>query len=744
MMSTSTSSTTTPPALSTILVRNFPDAYFRNEHEERAMKAPFHALQISYYAELSVLLGVAAFFIQYFLSQGVPTVTISNTLIDGQLCQVLSPRRDVFYFSKQHSENAQFASPYLNFTECVTYVSSQKICEDGNRNDHMSLLGVKNPNVSLFVDTGYVAFTPTTIVGLSTSLDIFFHESASFPRPDMTRPFYDDDRNWFVYSFEKGEFSEFPGTPTSQLLHDRASNKVYFPVAGKQDFDFSSSQSFSVSNDRTYRIGKKIGNFHVAIVSIFDGTIFALKTGGKFNFPLSVAVDINGDAVLSDNDNSMIRKVDHATGHVENLLELDLEVDDKLYSVAVSQSNSSIVYYSTVSQVWKLDAATGTSTELGLLGLTITTSFGGILWLAADGADNIVVSDQLSNLVLRINATTDLVEDIGTAADPPFNSPKGVAIDSQGLIYVADYYNNDIRIIHINGSVTGQAAKGTPMLTSPVAVAVSTEFDIYFLNWEYNYVVKIEASSGLLSILGQSAKPAWSIGSNAGIAVDTEGNVYVTDLNLVRKISAPFGGTTYIGTFVEPEYFTVDKEGEVSEFIGLNFGYVDVAGTCQGIEQNPSNPNCNVVFTRNLDAEKQTVYFELIKYVKGVQNISFGPLGLLVSTTTRFAQRRWLSPRREEGRKKSFDARCCVTKQPIYFRGQRPEARRQGPGLPSATTHHARRAPLWGAHSVSVIFCFSVSGRAKQKITTPWLLNTQLAHVTFLDPSSFRNHLLPS
>ena len=192
-MSTSTPSSTTPPALSTILVRNFPDVYFRNEHEERAMKAPFHALQISYYAELSVLLGVAAFFIQYFLSQGVPTVTISNTLIDGQLCQVLSPRRDVFYFSKQHSENAQFASPYLNFTECVSYVSSQKICEDGNRNDHMSLLGVKNPNVSLFVDTGYVAFSPTTIVGLSTSLDIFFHESASFPRPDMTRPFYGDD-----------------------------------------------------------------------------------------------------------------------------------------------------------------------------------------------------------------------------------------------------------------------------------------------------------------------------------------------------------------------------------------------------------------------------------------------------------------------------------------------------------------------------------------------------------------------
>ena len=630
------SSNGTPGALSTILVRNFPDAYFRNQQEERTMKAPFRALQVSYYAELSVLLGIAAFFIQYFFSQGVPTVTISNTLIDGQLCQVLSPRRDVVYFSKEHSENAQFASPYLNFSECVSYVSASKICEDGNRNDHMSLLGVKNPNISIFVDTGYVAFSPTTIVGLSTTLDVFFQQSASFPRPDMTRPFYGDDKNWYIYSYKKGEFSQYPGTPISTLIHDRATNKVYFPAAGKKDFDFSYSQNFSVSDDSIYQIGENIGSFAVVIIAIYDGTVFALRTAGRFKNPLSVAVDTNGDAVLADTGNSKIRKVDHATGYVENLLELNLQNGDKLYGVAVSQADNSIVYYSTVEQVWKLDTTTGTSTELGL-NSTSSVEFGEMLWLAVDGSENLIIADEKKDIVWRMNATTDVAEDIGAAADPPFNAPKGVSVDSQGAIYVADFGNHDIRVIHVNGSVSGQPSKGTPMLTAPVSVTVSTEGIIYFLNWEYNYVVMIDVS-GHLSILGQSATPAWSVEINAGIAVDADGSVFVTSLDALRKISSSLGDTTNMGTFAEPEYFTVNQEGEVSSFVKLNIGYVDAVGTCQKIEQDPSNQNCNVVSTRNLDAEKQTVYFELIKYVKGVPNFchdlfSFSFVDLTVNQT---------------------------------------------------------------------------------------------------------------
>ena len=580
------------------------------------MKAPFRALQFSYYSELAVLFGVAAFFIQYFSSQGVPTVTISNTLIDGQLCQVLSPRRDVVYYSKEHSENAQFASPYLNYSECISYISSQKVCEDSKRKDRLALLGVKNPNISIFADSGWLAFSPTNVIGLSTSLDVFYGVSSSFPRPDMTQPFYGSDQNWYIFNYANGTFSPNPGTPTSTLLHDRKSNQIYFPKAGAKDYDFSSSKEFSVTSDTINKLGKTIGRFFVVIVAVYDETVFAFRTGAQFGFLQSISLDKNSDLVIADGAYGMIRKVDHSNGYTTNLLDLGAR---NLLSVAASPSNDDIVYYSTTdNQVFKFEISTSVSTELGT-----TESFGDILWLAVDSAENVIVADQLFNKVWRILDATGLVEEIGTSG--LFNKPRGVAVDGNDLIYIADYGNNDIKVIDTSagGSVTGQASSGSPMLTTPVAVAVSHDGDfIYFLNWDLNYVVLIDTTTGHLSILGQSYS-GWSFDTPAGIAVDSDtGSLYITDEGgiTLRKISSN-GAVTRMGTFAEPEYFTVDKGGTVSGFVKMDFGYVDVAGTCKNIEQDPSVVNCNVVSTRAFDVDrKQTVYFELIKYVRGVPN----------------------------------------------------------------------------------------------------------------------------
>lgn len=605
-------------ALSVLLVKNFPDGYFRSPQEERTMKAPFRALQVSYCSEISACIAVASFFIYYFSAQGTPTVTISNTIIDGQICQVLSPRRDVVYFSKDHSANAQFASPYLNFSECVSYVSSHEVCKSGNRIDHLSLLGIKNPSNSLFADSGYAAFTPTNVAGLSTTLDVFFGVSSSFPRPDMTQSFFGDEKNWYLYNFKTGTFNEHSGTPTSTLVQDLATNMVYFPSENSLDYDLASSDQYSFSADTINQISSLIGNYYVQIVSIFNGVVLAFKTGGSFSFPIGVAVDSQGDIVVVDTEHSMIRKVNKETGYVENLVELDD------ISNAVALDGDDNIYYSlsdTLHEVRKFNVSTGVST---VMGSSASPSFYGRLAVAVESSGNVIVAEYESSRVCRIDAVTDVVVDIGTTADPPFSNPTGLAVDSNGLIYVADSGNNDIRVIHSNGTVTGQAAKGSTLLLAPSGVTVSADGDIYFINLMYNYIVKIDAGTGELTSLGKSASPAWNMDYLGGIAVDESGDVYVTDGSGfgggLRKISSTDGEVTQVGIFSVPEYFTVNR-GVVSSFAPFpDFGYIDAMGTCRGIAQDVSVPKCAVAHTVNLNAGKKTVYFELIQYVLGVAN----------------------------------------------------------------------------------------------------------------------------
>ena len=105
-------------------------------------------------------------------------------------------------------------------------------------------------------------------------------------------------------------------------------------------------------------------------------------------------------------------------------------------------------------------------------GQVVTFHAGGLpSGVAVDAAGNVYFADRMANVIQRIdpqgNVTSFAGSGVGGDADGPagvaeFSSPRGLAVDSAGNVYVADSGNNRVKKIDPGGNVTTLAGDGTP------------------------------------------------------------------------------------------------------------------------------------------------------------------------------------------------------------------------------------------------------------------------------------------
>jgi formylglycine-generating enzyme required for sulfatase activity len=186
------------------------------------------------------------------------------------------------------------------------------------------------------------------------------------------------------------------------------------------------------------------------------------------------------------------------------------------------------------------------------------------------------------------------VDGIGTAAS--FYSPSRVAVDSNGNVYLSEYSGNRIRKISPSGNVTTLAGSGifgfadgsgiAARFYNPTGVAVDANGHVYVADWWNNRIRKIDPSGNVTTLAGSGSQGAVDgQGSSAsfyrpvGVAVDANGNVYVGDQynNKIRKIDPSGNVTTLAGSgsqgaidgqgtaasFNNPQELAVDKSGNV-------------------------------------------------------------------------------------------------------------------------------------------------------------------------------------
>jgi uncharacterized protein (TIGR03663 family) len=161
-------------------------------------------------------------------------------------------------------------------------------------------------------------------------------------------------------------------------------------------------------------------------------------------------------------------------------------------------------------------------------------------------------------------------------------SPKGLALDGAGRIYVADDQSHQIQVFDANGALLtqwGSRGGGPGQFEQPWDVAVGPGGEVYVADTWNHRIQKFDQSGEFLAEWGAfgetqgRAKEAQNVFYGPrGIAVDSEGNVWVTDTGNKRVIKFDPGGNILgqyggsgagDGQFQEPVGIAIDSEGHI-------------------------------------------------------------------------------------------------------------------------------------------------------------------------------------
>jgi len=313
----------------------------------------------------------------------------------------------------------------------------------------------------------------------------------------------------------------------------------------------------------------------LAGVARMDGSADGTGNAARFDQPCGVAVDSAGNVYVADTLNSTIREVTPA-GAVTTLAGL-------AGSPGSADGTGSAAQFEYPSGV------------------------------AVDGAGNVYVADTSSHTIRIMTpvgtnwvvttlaglAGTDGSAD-GAGSEARFYNPKGVAVDSAGNVYVADTWNNTIRkatpvgtnwavttLAGMAGSFGSQDGTGNAArFYYPEGVAVDSAGNLYVTD-TYNCTLRKVTPSGVVTTLAglaHSAGSADGTGSVArfnapwGVAVDSADNLYVADKSncAIRKVTPAGVVTTFAG--VAATWGSADGTGSAARFLNPSGVAVDSAG----------------------------------------------------------------------------------------------------------------------------------------------------------------------
>ena len=211
--------------------------------------------------------------------------------------------------------------------------------------------------------------------------------------------------------------------------------------------------------------------------------------------PTAVTTDGKGNLFIADLFGSILRKVDAAgvittlVSQNENFFSLVSMTSDSVGNIYAADSSACVV--------WKITPAGSISAVAGVSGSCAYDSDGipatsallsAPYGVAFDKSWNLYIGDSGNNRVRKVD-TNGIISTVagngicgfsgngGAATAAKLCSPSGVAFDSKGNLYIADFSNRRVRIVNSAGIISGLAGTGKTGYNGDGLPATKTNLD---------------------------------------------------------------------------------------------------------------------------------------------------------------------------------------------------------------------------------------------------------------------------
>lgn len=313
-------------------------------------------------------------------------------------------------------------------------------------------------------------------------------------------------------------------------------------------------------------------------------------TAACLNEPKAVTVDGRGNLIIADSENHLVRAVNRETGQIRTIAgyigvpEPRLEVvkahsvpepaGDDPFSDAGTTGERAFAQQTDLSgTVRYVVNGAGTARRFGGDGgradralLNFPTA------VAVDKAGNLYIADTMNHRIRRVEAGTGLITSIAGVGQPRYggdggpavaaglNEPAALAVSESGTLYIADQSNNRVRAIDLStglirtvagiglASYNGDGIPATEAaLAGPSGLALGKDGTLFIADTFNGRIRAVDAATGMINTVagdggdyryqGAVEPPSSSLSRPSGIAVDTEGNILLTDSDnhLIRR-----------------------------------------------------------------------------------------------------------------------------------------------------------------------------------------------------------------